>query len=140
MFVEKHGFSFANKAWASNQGDEESLGDQKTHAGQPQPNDDRASRKPGLAPLVNQILSASENDPILGDYSICDQCAKEKKGRPPSFPVTCWIGTCIVCNEIKSCCHVRDYGWPEGKRPKKELDKPDISLTATGPAPVRTTG
>ena len=65
--------------------------------------------------------AAAENDPCLGDVSICDTCAKDKGGIWPKHHIaTCWIGTCIVCNEPRGCAHVRDYRWPGGIRPTRD--------------------
>lgn len=64
---------------------------------------------------------AAEHDQIMGDYSICHPCAVAKGGHPPHLAVTTWPGTCIVCNAPKTCCHVRDYGWPGGIRPRKAV-------------------
>ena len=68
--------------------------------------------------------AAAENDPQMGEFSICDVCAKAKSGIAPEHHVaTGWIATCIVCNEPRHCTHVRDYRWPGGVRPTK-ADKP----------------
>lgn len=64
--------------------------------------------------------AAALNDEVMGDYSICHGCATDAGGHSSHRVSATWIGTCIICGIPQSCCHVRDYGWPGGNRPRKE--------------------
>lgn len=63
---------------------------------------------------------AAKNDKVMGDFSICHDCAKANGGYAnPYMIATTWMGTCISCEEVKDCFHVRDFGWPGGVKPRK---------------------
>lgn len=63
-------------------------------------------------------MNPDEKQGSLPHWNICDACAKERKGAPPSWAVTCTKGTCKYCGtENVTLTPVCDYRWPNGREP-----------------------